>query len=87
MTNKMKRNEPVVERPISKLGYKILDVIENEFAGIAETGDIEAWMALTPRQIASALRPFVKSGKIKCYSGGHIFHSEKQFGGSIWKVV
>lgn len=80
-------NKHEIELFISPLSKQIIDCIINEYSGIAETGNIEYWLLLTPRVIANSLRPLIKAGYIKCFAGGSTMWNNSQYGGSIYKIV
>lgn len=71
---------------VSPLAEKILKCIKEEYNGIAETCNIEYSLSLTPRTIASALKPIIKAGHIKCIRGGGTLWNNNQYGGSIYKL-
>lgn len=72
---------------MSLLAKKIYDCIRDEYAGIAETGNIEYSLDLTPRQIANSLRPLIKKGIITCTKGGCTMATYTEFRGSIYKIM
>ena len=72
---------------MNKLAKRIYECIRDEYAGIAETGNIEYSLDLAPRQIANSLRPLIRDGIITCTKGGCTMVTNTEFGGSFYKIM